>query len=159
MNPPAPAAASARAPASVRRAELRDAEALAELSRQLGYPSPREQVEARLRQLLASAEHAVLVAEDARDGSIAGWVHAYVERTLESDATAEIGGLVVSEGRRGAGVGRLLMEHAERWARGTGCATVTVRSNVIRERAHAFYLQLGYAPVKSQRVFRKTLAS
>jgi len=32
-----------------------------------------------------------------------------------------------------------------------------VRSNVTRERAHAFYGRLGYETVKTQRVFRKTL--
>jgi len=32
-----------------------------------------------------------------------------------------------------------------------------VRSNIVRERAHDFYLRLGYTITKSQKVFRKKL--
>jgi GNAT superfamily N-acetyltransferase len=49
------------------------------------------------------------------------------------------------------------MQQAERWARGTGCPSVTVRSNVLRTGAHAFYQRLGYRLVKKQKVFRKRL--
>jgi GNAT superfamily N-acetyltransferase len=145
----------------IRPAASRDASALADLSGQLGYPSPHAQVERRLREILADSGHAVFVAENSpargADSALAGWVHVYIERTLESDCTAELGGLVVEESRRGFGVGRLLMERAERWAQGAGCSTVTVRSNVVRTGAHAFYRRLGYRLVKNQRVFRKRL--
>ncbi|HUI42800.1 MAG TPA: GNAT family N-acetyltransferase [Terriglobia bacterium] len=167
-NTPATAAIENSARFGVRPATLDDADALARLSNQLGYPASREQVERRLGEILANPEHAIFVAEagfapeagrESQGGAgLAGWVHAFAERTVESDPTVEIGGLVVDDARRGAGVGRLLMDQAERWARETGCATITVRSNVIREHAHAFYERLGYAPVKTQRVFRKPIA-
>ena len=165
------AAAAGAEMVEVRPARPQDAGSLAALSNQLGYPSSREEVDRRLRRILPDAGHAVFVAEagiESRPGrgsdaarqdsprpGLAGWVHVFVEHTVESDATAEIGGLVVGESWRGAGIGRLLMERAERWAREAGCGSVTVRSNVIRERAHAFYERLGYKLVKSQRVFRK----
>jgi len=144
----------------IRPAYVDDSGALAELSSQLGYPSTRAQLRRRLAKILANPAHAVFIAEAhprSGDFPLAGWVHAYVERTLESEPTVEIGGLVVEESRRGFGVGRLLMERAERWARRTGCPTLTVRSNVLRTGAHAFYQRLGYRLVKNQRVFRKTL--
>jgi len=144
----------------IRPAVAHDSGALAELSNQLGYPSSREQVQRRLVKILADPTHAVFIAETTRlrgNSALAGWVHAYVERTLESDPTVEIGGLVVEESRRGYGVGRLLMNRVERWAQGTGCLTVTVRSNVLRTGAHAFYRHIGYRLVKNQRVFRKSL--
>lgn len=150
---------------TVRAARSEDAAALARLAGQLGYPSSAGQVERRLTQVLGRPEHAVLVAEAAAPSSalpegstaLAGWIHAFVERSIESDPTVEIGGLVVDETLRGSGAGRLLIERAEQWARSTGCTTVTVRSNVIRERAHAFYQALGYTVVKSQQVLRKTI--
>ncbi len=145
----------------IRPAVLRDAGALAQLSSQLGYPASSEQVQQRLRAILADSGHAVFVAENSpargADSALAGWVHVYIERTLESDCTAELGGLVVEESRRGFGAGRLLMERAERWAQESRCATVTVRSNVLRTGAHAFYRRLGYRLVKNQKVFRKRL--
>ena len=49
------------------------------------------------------------------------------------------------------------MQRAEEWAREKGCATVGVRSNVIRERAHAFYERIGYKHIKTQKSFHKEL--
>jgi GNAT superfamily N-acetyltransferase len=54
-------------------------------------------------------------------------------------------------------VGRALVDQGEAWARARGLATIGLRSNVIRERAHQFYLRLGYKVTKSQKVFRKSL--
>lgn len=145
----------------IRPATLRDAGALARLSSQLGYPASHERVQRRLHAILADPGHAVFVAEISHargaHSALAGWVHVYIERTLESDCTGELGGLVVEESRRGFGIGRLLMERAESWARGINCPTVTVRSNVLRTGAHAFYRRLGYRLVKKQKVFRKRL--
>ena len=45
------------------------------------------------------------------------------------------------------------------WARAQGFASMRVRSNVIRERAHRFYEREGYARIKAQAVFRKPLAA
>jgi GNAT superfamily N-acetyltransferase len=103
-----------------------------------------------------SPEHAAFVAESS-GGPIAGWVGVFVQRTVESDPSVEISGLVVDELSRSRGVGLLLLQRAEQWAREKGCATVRLRSNVIRTRAHAFYERHGYEHVKTQKAFRKAL--
>ena len=145
----------------IRRATADDAEALASLSDQLGYPSSAEQVRRRIAEMLSQPGHVVFVAATRptdTPGGLAGWVHGFVHRTVESDPTVEIGGFVVDEKQRGSGIGRLLMAQLERWAQAAGCAAITVRSNVIRDGAHAFYQRLGFGVVKTQRVFRKELA-
>lgn len=76
---------------------------------------------------------------------------------MESDPHAEIGGLVVDERHRDAGIGRLLLEQAEAWARAKGCGTIRLRSNIIRKEAHQFYLNVGYSNNKTQHAFAKTL--
>lgn len=86
-----------------------------------------------------------------------GWVHVEERRLIESEPRAEINGLVVDETCRSRGVGRVLLEHAEQWARERGFRSVVLRSNVIRGRAHAFYERLGYQVFKTQKVFRKPL--
>ncbi|MFB3920620.1 MAG: GNAT family N-acetyltransferase [Terriglobia bacterium] len=86
-----------------------------------------------------------------------GWVHVFVCHLVESDAFTEIGGLVVDEKWRGAGIGRLLVEQAEAWARAKGCTSIRLRSNIIRQEAHQFYSKLGYRIVKTQHAFTKTL--
>ncbi|MBZ5513411.1 MAG: GNAT family N-acetyltransferase [Acidobacteriia bacterium] len=138
----------------VRPATFGDAERVAELATQLGYPSTPQQVGARLGHLLPRDEHAVYVAELGA-GPVIGWVHVFVKHTAESDPQAEIGGLVVDESQRQRGVGKLLMRHAEQWARARGLRSVYLRSNVLRKDAHAFYASLDYRVVKTQAVFCK----
>jgi GNAT superfamily N-acetyltransferase len=48
-----------------------------------------------------------------------------------------------------------LLQEAEKWAKRTGCQGMSVRSNVIRERAHQFYEKHGYEHYKTQKAFRK----
>lgn len=104
------------------------------------------------------AEHgagAVLVAEFS-DGGIAGWAHVVPQRRLEHDPNVELAGLIVDQNRRGAGVGAALLRAVETWVREHGFADILVHSNVIRERAHRFYLREGYVEKKRQAVFVKS---
>lgn len=140
----------------IRLATIEDAPRLAPLSGQLGYPSTANQVAARLSPILADPEHVIFVAEQ-DGGQISGWADVFIMRTIGADARAEIAGLVVDESCRSQGIGRLLMARIEEWAREKGCAAVSLRSNVIRERAHIFYERLGYQLIKTQKSFRKPL--
>jgi GNAT superfamily N-acetyltransferase len=133
-----------------------DAEGVAALSTQLGYPSTTDQTLRRFRAIGDAPDARVWVAE-LPDGAIVGWIHLFGNRLLESDPDIEIGGLVVHEAVRGRGVGRALVQAAEAWARERGYTVVSVRSNVIRREAHEFYKGLGYEPTKSQFKFRKKL--
>lgn len=143
----------------IRDATPADAPFLARLSGELGYPSTEEAVGSRLAHLLAlPAAHAVMVSVDGR-GAVTGWVHASVERTVESEPYAEIRGLVVEEAWRGRGIGETLVRASVAWARSRGVAKVRVRSNVVRERTRAFYLRLGFAVCKTQAVFDLDLSA
>ena len=146
----------AEATLTIRRARHKDAEQVAKLSGELGYPASSREILRRLRNLRQAWRHAVLVAE-AADGEVIGWVHVSRNELLESEARAEVNGLVVADGRRSLGAGAKLLEAAENWARKHGCRGMNVRSNVIRERAHAFYLRQGYEHYKTQKAFRKSL--
>ncbi len=140
---------------TIRPAMLDDAEAIARLSDQLGHPSTKEETARRLVEVSRHSEHAVYIAET--DGELVGWAHVFVHPSLLADMPAEVAGLVVDESYRSGGVGRILMEQTERWAREHGCRSVGLRSNVLRSRAHAFYERLGYRGIKSQKAFRKDL--
>ena len=67
------------------------------------------------------------------------------------------GGLVVDERYRSQAIGPLLLARAEKWARKKGCCAIGLRSNVIRDRAHAFYERHGYKHIKTQKAFHKDL--
>jgi GNAT superfamily N-acetyltransferase len=139
----------------IRPARPEDAAALAPLATQLGYPSTKDDIESRLALVLPDPTQLVAVAEVS--GQVVGWIHAALYLTLESGAAVELRGLVVDEKHRGAGLGRALIERVEEWTRQRGARTVRLRSNVIRDGAHAFYQHLGYSVVKTQHAFRKTL--
>lgn len=139
----------------IRRATLDDAQLLAELTTQLGYPSSADDIVRRLRGMDTQPGHVVLVYES--EGAVSGWIHVLIRHSLEVDLHAEIGGLVVDENQRSQGAGSALVEAAERWAREHGCAAIRVRSNLIRTRTHGFYVKLGYNIVKDQKVFHKPL--
>ena len=139
----------------IRPIQRADAATAAVLCAQLGYPTDAPAVLARMTQIAGDANRAVLVA--CLDDEMVGWIDLSIEYHLQSEPAALIGGLVVSERARGQGTGRLLSRAAEDWARARGVARLRVRSNTIRERAHAFYLRDGYARVKTSAVFEKTL--
>lgn len=140
----------------IRRAKSADAPRLAELSGQLGYPATAAQMRQRLRGIKPASQHAVFVAQSGKDGVI-GWVHVSRQPLLEVEIRAEVNGLVVAEGQRSLGAGARLLAAAEDWARKHGCKGMSVRSNVIRERAHQFYERNGYEHYKTQKSFRKPL--
>jgi GNAT superfamily N-acetyltransferase len=100
--------------------------------------------------------HALLVAE-LPNKTVAGWLHVSVANLMEVEKRAEVNGLVVADGQRSLGAGARLLEAAEEWSRKRGCKDMSVRSNVIRERAHKFYERNGYEHYKTQKAFRKPL--
>ena len=139
----------------IRRARLRDAARIAELSGQLGYPASRAEIVQRMKRMRPAAQHAIFVAETEK--KVMGWLHVSVTPLLEVVLRAEVNGLVVDENHRSVGAGAQLLDAAERWATKKGCQSMSIRSNVIRERAHAFYLRQGYEHYKTQKAFRKKL--
>jgi GNAT superfamily N-acetyltransferase len=142
---------------TIRRARLTDAPAVAELSGQLGYPAQPDEMAARLAHLIRHPRFGSVLIAEAPEGQVIGWMHVSVTPLLEVPLRAEVNGLIVGEGQRSRGAGAKLLQAAEAWARSKGCASMSVRSNVLRDRAHAFYLRNGYEHYKTQKAFRKAL--
>ena len=126
---------------TIRDARAADAEAIAELLGQLGYPTEPSAVKERLERLVIVGD-SVVVAE--LDGNVVGLAHLHVSPTIERERpTAKLGALVVSEAHRGEGVGRALVEAAEREARRRGSAILFVTTANGRDEAHRFYERVG----------------
>jgi GNAT superfamily N-acetyltransferase len=138
----------------VRVATGKDAEPIAVLSGELGYPAEAGTIAERLRRILSRGDQRVVVAE-LPDGAICGWLQAHCSEALESGSRVEIVGLIVSGSMRRKGVGRRLVAAAEAWAAEISAQMVVVRSNAMRLESHAFYPSLGYSPSKTQVVYRK----
>lgn len=138
---------------AIREATPDDAPAIARLSGELGYPVDADRMRERLVAIVGAEGHAVFVA--CAGAEAIGWVHVAVVQHVQSDPRAEIGGLVVADGYRGARVGARLVERAEQWARDHRLPGIVVRSQIMREDAHRFYLREGYQRTKTSAVFGK----
>jgi GNAT superfamily N-acetyltransferase len=138
---------------NIRRATLDDTPAIASLAGELGYPTDTADMRTRLVTLLQSADDAVFVG--VAGVAVIGWAHVAAVRLVESEPYAELRGLVVAAALRSRGAGARLLAAAEEWTRARGLTRIRVRSNVARERTHAFYERHGYTTTKAQKVFDK----
>ena len=148
--------ASGKSEVRIRRVRATDVDRVAELTTQLGYPATGKEIKGRLGEVMKSRDAACFVAELPEEGVI-GWIHVSVTPLLEVERRTEVNGLVVDERVRSRGAGALLLAAGEKWARGKRCKGMSVRSNVLRGRAHGFYLRNGYEHYKTQKAFRKNL--
>jgi GNAT superfamily N-acetyltransferase len=140
----------------VRQAHGGDAEVIARLLGELGYPSAPDQVRERLH-ALSDADRVLL----AGDGTGLVALHR-IPRLAEGGQFARVTALVVSEEQRGKGVARRLLEEAEHAARAWGCDLLEVSSGRRPERdaAHAAYRAAGFADAADRSVrYRKELAA
>ena len=129
------------------------ASSLASLSGQLGYPAD---VPTILRRL-AGVERGVVLVVLGAEGAVCGMAQAEPRRLLIAEPYVELAALVVGEAAQGSGAGAVLLAAVEAWTRAQGFSIVRVRSNVLRGRAHRFYLREGYIEKKRQAVFLKRL--
>lgn len=140
----------------IRTATVDDVPAISELAAQLGYPTQPGEIVEWMEYLVWLEDHEVFVAE-APDAGVVGWVHVFASYRLIIDPGAELGGLVVRAGWQDQGIGRLLLEQAEKWARLHGFTRMRVSSNALRQGVPGFYEHLGYERIKIQNVFYKSL--
>ena len=92
-----------------------------------------------------AANGTLLVAES--NGARAGFI--FLERQIDyftQRAHAHIGMLAVTTHAEGIGIGRALLEAAERWAHDAGYDRITLHAFEGNARARAIYERLGYAP-------------
>jgi GNAT superfamily N-acetyltransferase len=126
----------------IRPARLEDAEAIAALFTDEGYPAGSSDIAERLERF-DSPYSTVRVA--VIDGQVTGFVAVHVMPRFEhGDRIARVLALVVEAGSRDRGLGHRLMEEAEAIARQTGCAYVEVTAGHHRADALALYEAVGY---------------
>jgi GNAT superfamily N-acetyltransferase len=141
----------------IRLADLGDAYELAILCDQLDYPVNVDQLSIRLGSILELNHHAIFTALD-QGSQVIGWLHIFERPLLIQETGAELGGLVVDERSRGQGIGRSLLDAAERWVQERGLTHLMIRSNTTRTASHAFYKSCDFELIKTSNTFKKVFA-
>ena len=133
----------------VREATPEDAETIhsltGELAGAVGDSAPTlEAVRARLSELLEARRAGVLVAED-DGGAVVGVVSFWIKPDLaHGDTVMEVPTLVVAEGSRRTGVGKLLMEEIQRLAAENDAGLIELVATRENAAARDFYDSLGF---------------
>ncbi len=127
---------------TIRPATTDDAEAIAALFTDEGYPAGPSDIVQRLGRFV-SDQARVLVAE--HEGTVLGFIalHA-IPRFEHDDQIVRILALVVDAGARERGVGRALMAEAERIATDLGAAFTEITAGHHRPEARHMYESVGY---------------
>jgi GNAT superfamily N-acetyltransferase len=141
--------------AAIRSAKVEDALQIARLLEQLGYPSESEIVRKKISLLSSGSADRIWVAEF--QGKVVGLLAFHLTPLLHvSGSLGRMTALVVEENFRGKGIGRQLVETAERWAWERDCTRIEVTSGDQRVQAHQFYQDLGYTLEAKRFTKRKT---
>jgi GNAT superfamily N-acetyltransferase len=133
---------TARSPINLRLATPDDAERIAALFTDEGYPAGPSDIVDRLTRF--DSEHSRVIVAD-NGGEVLGFVaiHA-LPRFEHTDRIIRVMALVVDAGERGRGIGRLLMEEAERIGRDLDAAFAEITAGHHRPDAQRLYEELGY---------------
>ena len=127
----------------IRQAQRPDCARLSELIAQLGYDAAEDLLERRIEEYDAMEQDLVLVGVE--EGRVIGLIVLNVVVPFhEAGKWGRISALVVSDGARGRGVGRSLLEAADAFFMSHGCSHVEVTSGARRHDAHRFYVSNGY---------------
>lgn len=130
---------------SIRKAEQKDTLALCSLMGELSsHAITPDQIMDRLQFVEESKFDSLFVCEE--DGNILGLLGFRIRENLEEVSRfGEVSAIVVNTKDRHKGVGRFMIEYAEKLAEELGCIGTWLTSGFGREEAaHNFYKKLGY---------------
>lgn len=138
----------------IREAVPNDAEAISELNNlQMGYRLSIKETYERLCKILVSEKDKIFVASI--EGKVVGYIHANDYDLIYFPHMKNIMGIAVDEKFKRQGIGRLLIDAIETWARNTNAVGIRLVSGTTRTGAHEFYRCCGFGGEKEQINFKK----
>jgi len=127
----------------LRSAMIADADDVARLLTELGYPCEIDDAVERIDAIAGNDRQALVLAR--RDGAVCGLIALDFMYYLPlGTITCRVTALVVTPTAQGLGIGRQLLKEADRRARAGGASRIELTSGSQRTEAHAFYRACGY---------------
>ena len=127
----------------LRSAMIADADDVARLLTELGYPCEIDEAADRIHAIAGNDRQALVLAR--RDGAVCGLIALDFMYYLPlGTITCRVTALVVTPTAQGLGIGRQLLKEADRRARSGGASRIELTSGSQRTEAHAFYRACGY---------------
>jgi len=142
----------------IRKASLDDVQVLVDLTGQLGYKISVSLLAQNLRAYLQDPDRSLFVADI--DGGVVGYIAMDAAITFHREGKhVRVVSLVVDRLHRGRGLGALLLQAGECWAKEQNGWVIEVTSSSAREKegTHDFYIKQGYLKNGSQAYFRKLM--
>jgi len=128
---------------TIRAAAMNDAAALARLMCELGYETTKSEMETRMERIAADERYRTFVA--VCDGNVCGMIGTITALSFEhNDPGGRILALATLSTKRRHGIGRALIETAEKDFAQRGIRRIALNTRLAREDAHKFYESLGY---------------
>lgn len=132
----------------VREVRLEDAAAIAEVNREaLGYDFPLESTEDQLARIIKAPNVVLFVAVDS---DVLGYIQLSDYENTYHRPLKNLITLAISPRHQRRGVGRLLLQAGEEWARADGACGVRLVTGQNRVDARKFYAANGYEVRKEQ---------
>lgn len=116
-----------------------------------------EKVRAKIENLTKKTKDIIFVYE--LDTEVIGYIHGSPYELLFSDSLVNVLGFVVREIYRNQGIGSILIDRLEEWAKDNGFSGIKLLSHPSRIQSHKFYERRGYMFTKDQKNYIKNLST
>jgi GNAT superfamily N-acetyltransferase len=128
----------------IRELKNGDYESLVSLLKQLGYGNNDAESLSERYKVFKDHEGVVFVVENAAK-KVVGFAAITIMPLIHFDGfLARIAGICIDEKARSGGIGAELIKYIENYSVEKGCVLLEVTTNLVREKAHQFYLNNGF---------------
>ena len=140
----------------IRECIIEDHKGIYELNKtEMGYDYPIEKTREKIEKLLKSNIDRIFVA--VADNKVVGYIHLNDYDTIYAPHMKNVMGIAVAGEYKRQGIGKKLMERAEKWAKETGAEAIRLVSGEKRKEAHEFYRKCGFDEGRRQLNFKKKI--
>ena len=139
---------------TIRECKINDYIDIALLNKnEMGYEYSIEDTKNKLKQLLNDSNHKIYIA--VVEDKVVGYIHSNNYDLLYAPHMKNIMAIAISSNFKRNGIGKMLLDEVEKWAKNTNAFGVRLVSGATRIGAHDFYKSCGYEENKEQKNFIK----